>query len=210
MASMCFRTPPPSLPPQRGGATRTKPMSSSFGATQMNRLPIIAAMIAAASATNATAQEVFAGAAVHGIDTPLSLTTDEDGIDLQLGIRSAPIRALGAIGSPSAQLTASVNTAGDSNLAVAGLSWQLGGRLYARPGIGLAVHDGPSLRIDADGRHTELGSRILFAPELGIGYRFSDRVSIEAHWLHISHARLFNHDQNPGLDMMGLRINWRL
>ena len=60
------------------------------------------------------------------------------------------------------------------------------------------------------GRHTELGSRVLFAPEIGIGAQVSDKLSVEASWVHISHAQLFNGAQNPGIDMMGLRVNWTL
>jgi hypothetical protein len=38
----------------------------------------------------------------------------------------------------------------------------------------------------------------------------TDKVSIEASWVHISHARLFNSRQNPGIDMMGLRLVFAL
>jgi lipid A 3-O-deacylase len=73
------------------------------------------------------------------------------------------------------------------------------------------VHDGPADRVDpATGRHTELGSRVLFAPEIGVGANISDKLSIEASWVHISHAQLFNGAQNPGIDMMGVRLNWSL
>jgi len=33
----------------------------------------------------------------------------------------------------------------------------------------------------------------------------SKRVSLEASWVHISNARLFNREQNPGIDMIGVR-----
>lgn len=54
-----------------------------------------------------------------------------------------------------------------------------------------------------------LGSRILFAPELAIGAQVSDRVGVEASWVHFSHGQLFGR-QNPGIDNIGLRVNVRL
>jgi hypothetical protein len=38
----------------------------------------------------------------------------------------------------------------------------------------------------------------------------SDTISLEASWVHISHARLFNSRQNPGIDMMGARLVFAL
>jgi lipid A 3-O-deacylase len=71
------------------------------------------------------------------------------------------------------------------------------------------VHDGKIPRIDAGGRRVDLGSRILFEPEISVGYRVSRRVSAEAAWTHISNAQLFS-KQNPGLDMMGVRLAFAL
>src|SRR5690606_38276256 len=158
----------------------------------------------------AAAQEVFAAVYAHEVDTPFSLSVGESGVDIAAGYRFAPVETLRFIGSPQPYLHASVNTAGDPSFAGGGLSWMLGkGPVYVRPGLGLIVHDGPSSRI-VDGRHTELGSRVLFEPELGVGYRIDERVSVEASWMHISQARLFNRRQNPGIDMIGLRANFRL
>ena len=56
---------------------------------------------------------------------------------------------------------------------------------------------------------TDLGSRILFAPELGVGYQLSERMSLEATWVHLSHGQLFSR-QNPGMDSLGVRLSYRL
>lgn len=159
----------------------------------------------------AAAQELFAGAYAHGVDTPFTLETGERGVDFQAGARFAPIEALSFIGKPAPYVMVSVSASGDTSFAGAGLGWTLGkGRFYARPGIGLVVHEGPSLRLDpATGLRTDLGSRVLFAPEIAVGVRLSPRWSAEASWVHISHARLFG-EQNPGLDMVGIRLNYRL
>ena len=53
------------------------------------------------------------------------------------------------------------------------------------------------------------GSRILFEPELAVGYAIASRTSIEASWVHMSHATLFSR-QNPGIDNFGVRLNLKL
>ena len=47
----------------------------------------------ALSATPAAAQEVFAGAYVHAVDTPFTLDTGEGGADLELGYRFGKLRS---------------------------------------------------------------------------------------------------------------------
>ncbi len=158
-------------------------------------------------ATPAAAQDAFVGVYVHEVDTPFSLPVNESGIDLAVGYRFAPIRALRFIGGPQPYVLASLNSAGDTSFAGGGLSWRVDmKRAYVRPGIGFVLHDGPKIR-EVNGRHTELGSRVLFEPELAIGYRVDERISVEASWMHISQAQLFNRRQNPGIDMIGVRAN---
>ena len=170
------------------------------------------AFAAALAAAPASAQELFGGVYVHAVDTPFTLDTGEHGTDIEAGYRFAPIESLSAIGKPSPYVIASVNTAGDTSFAGAGLSWKIGkGRVYVRPGIGLVVNNAPSYRVDpVTGYRTDLGSRVLFEPELAIGAKLSPRLGIEASWVHVSHARLFNSEQNPGIDMMGLRLTYKL
>lgn len=157
----------------------------------------------------AQANEIFGGVLAHDVDTGLTKGGFEDGADLQLGWRGGRIRALGFIGSPSPYVFGSLSTAGETNFAAAGLSWRIGGRLYVRPGIGIAIHDRDSSIVRPDGFRGDFGSRILFEPEIGIGYRFSDRLSAEATLVHISQGQLFSR-QNPGMDSVGLRLNYRL
>ena len=178
-------------------------------------LPLYAASVALAAvvlASPASAQEVYAGVYAHAVDTPFTLETTEGGVDVAAGIRFAPIDALSFIGSPSPYLIGSLNTRGDTSFAGAGLSWTIGkGAFYARPGIGLVLHDAPEYRVDpATGLRADLGSRVLFEPEIGVGYRVSPRASVEAHWMHISQGQIFDGQQNPGIDMIGARVNWQL
>lgn len=160
----------------------------------------------------AIAGEAYGGVYAHAVDTPFTFDTGEGGVDLQLGYRFAEIEALGAIGKPQPYVFGSVNSDGDTNFAGVGLSWKAElGSIYVRPGVGLVFHDAPSLRVDPVTRmRTDLGSRVLFEPEIALGTQLNDRWSIEASWVHISNARLFNSEQNPGIDTMGLRVNLRM
>ncbi|UVI39716.1 acyloxyacyl hydrolase [Qipengyuania spongiae] len=177
------------------------------------RLLPIAACIAAGLAAPAQAEEVFGGIYAHGVDTPFTFDTGEGGLDVQIGVRSDRIQALDFLGKPAAHVFGSLNSReGGTDFVAAGLSWTIGaGPVYVRPGIGLALHNAPELRVDPETRiRTDLGSRILFEPEIAIGTNLSERLSVEASWVHISNARLLDRDQNPGIDMIGARVNWRL
>ena len=175
----------------------------------MNRaLLAAAAALSAVFAAPASAQEVFGGIYVHDVETPLNFSGDvEGGTDFQLGFRGAPIAGLKAIGGPSPYVMAQVNSGGNTHFAAAGISWKLGRKVYVRPGIGLAIHTGPGSVVPGDNR-IDFGSRILFQPELGIGAQLSKRLSVEASLVHLSHATLFS-GQNPGIDTIGVRLNYR-
>ena len=166
-----------------------------------------AAGLLALSATPAAAQEVFGGIYSHDVPTGITKSGFETGTSFLVGVRGGRIEALRVVGRPSPYAFGSVNSDGNTNFAAAGLSWKIGDRFYARPGIGLAIHDGPSQAVPGDGR-IDFGSRILFELEMGAGARLTDALSVEAHWVHLSHAKLFG-PQNPGIDNIGVRLNYR-
>lgn len=173
-------------------------------------LSFAAAAFAAALPAAAAAGEVYGGVYVHAVDTPFTLDTQESGADLQLGYRLGPILPLAKI---EPYVFGSVNTdeGGTDFVGVGvGRKFSLGG-VYVRPGVGLVLHNAPDVRVNpASGIRTDLGSRVLFAPEIAIGAAVAPRLSVEASWVHISNARLFNSQQNPGIDMIGVRANLRL
>ena len=158
------------------------------------------------TASPAQAGELFGGLYVHDIDSPLSASGIEKGVDLQLGYRG------GRIGRTPLQpyLFGALNSAGDTSYAAVGLSAKFGDRLFVRPGLGLAIHNGSAKDFDDPSNGSiEFGSRILFEPELGAGFRLSARATVEASWVHMSHAQLFGR-QNPGIDNVGVRLSWKL
>jgi len=163
---------------------------------------LLAALFASSPAQ---AGEVFGGLYAHAVDTPLSLDSEyEGGADVQLGYR------FGALGGTGLEpyLFAAANTSGDTSYAAAGISYKFGRRIYVRPGLGLAVHTGSTAKFTT-GRDIDFGSRVLFEPEISLGAQLNDRLSVEASWVHMSHATLFS-GQNPGIDNVGVRLNWRL
>jgi lipid A 3-O-deacylase len=160
-------------------------------------------LAAALIATPASAGELFGGLYAHDVDW-ITRSGLEHGVDVELGWRGG--RILPALGGPRPHAFVSLNSAGQTHFAAAGLSWRIGRPVYLRPGIGVAVHTGPG-RDDPTGRRIWFGSRLLFEPEIGIGAQLTRRASIEASWVHLSHAQLFG-DQNPGLDTVGLRLNY--
>jgi lipid A 3-O-deacylase len=161
--------------------------------------------IALTAVQPAEAQEIYAGTSFHGVDTPFTLEAGERGSDVQAGIRSAPIEGLDFIGKPSAYLHGQVSLNGNTNVAAIGLSWKIGNKIYIRPGIGLAIHDDKIKEVRADRRRIDLGSRILFEPEIAVGAKISDKLAAELSWVHISNATLLS-GQNPGMDFIGARL----
>ena len=156
------------------------------------------------AAAPASAGELFGGLYVHDVDTFLTKSGIEDGADVQLGYRSDRIGATPL----QAYAFGALNTSGETSYAAAGLSAKFGDRIFVRPGLGIAIHNGSDDKFNRTDK-IAFGSRVLFEPELGVGYQLSERASLEASWVHMSHAQLFGR-QNPGIDNIGARLSWKL
>jgi hypothetical protein len=156
------------------------------------------------AAVPAHSGEVFGGVYVHDVKLPTDKSGIEDGMDLQLGYRG------GAIGPTPLQpyLFGALNTAGQTSYAAVGLSAKFGHSIYIRPGLGIAIHNGSADKFFRTDK-IAFGSRVLFEPELGIGTHINNRLSVEASWVHMSHAQLFGRE-NPGIDNLGVRLNLAL
>ncbi|WP_394730568.1 acyloxyacyl hydrolase [Altererythrobacter sp. GH1-8] len=158
----------------------------------------------------ARANEVFIGVYDQGVDTPFSLdVADQGGVAMQLGYRFDPIETVLDI---EPYLIASINTVGDASFAGIGISRRFDlGPVYLRPGVGFVIQDQSGEQLDPITQdRIDLGSQVLFEPEIALGTDLSEQVSLEASWSHISHARLFNSEQNPGVDLIGIRLNLKL
>ena len=165
-------------------------------------LAISAACLAALVPSPAAAGEIFGGIYEHDVDTFLTRSGVEDGMSLQLGWRGDRILATPL--QPYAFVSA--HTEGETNFAAIGVSAKFGDRIFIRPGLGLAIHTGSAGNFeDPDNGEVDFGSRILWEPELGIGARITDRMTIEASIVHLSHAQIFGR-QNPGMDNIGVRL----
>lgn len=193
----------------------------------MKAWAILAAGAALVTAAPAAAGEASLGVYRHDIDDQIAIGHTEKGQQIIAGFRTAPIDELAAIWKPRVHLLLAVNTKGETDYLAAGFSWRFNfanGRFYLEPGIGGAIHDGrvhlpspfdPGLTFAEQQRRLhdwdtklDLGSRVLFEPELSLGWRATDRLSLELSWVHISHGQLAGR-QNPGLSDLGLRLVYR-
>jgi hypothetical protein len=167
---------------------------------------LCAALLVAIAPTAANAGEIFGGIHVHDLKTPLDKSGIEDGLDFSVGYRGG--RMFGTPLQP--YIFGALNSAGQTDYAAAGISarFGLGGGWYIRPGVGLAIHDGSAGKFYRTDK-IAFGSRVLFEPEVGIGTRLNRKLSIEASWVHMSHAQLEGRE-NPGIDNLGFRVNLAL
>ncbi len=194
---------------------------------------VAALSLTVAPLSNARAAELLVGLFAHDVTfigdaIGVGAAGREGGTDLQIGIRSDRIDALGLIGRPQAHGLVSINSQGTSNFVAAGLSWPipLPGQLYVRPGLGLAYTDGeaglpavnaPGLqppeiqrRLKLYNSRIDFGSHLLFQPELSIGRVLSPRWSVELSYVHLSNGQIFAQGKNQGLDDAGLRLIYKL
>jgi hypothetical protein len=187
----------------------------------------LAAGLLASVAGNALAGEAMLGVYSHDISDRISFGGFEGGQQIVGGVRTAALDELAWAFKPRVHLIVGVNTRGGTNYAATGLSWRFnfaGDRFYFEPGLGAAIHSGkvdlpspdePGLSPGEQQRRLlnwqtklDLGSRVLFEPEWALGWKATDRLSMELSWIHLSHAQLAG-KQNPGLGDFGLRAVYR-
>jgi hypothetical protein len=138
--------------------------------------------------------------------------------DYVVELNTARQRALHGVGSPRLGFAVSLNSAGHSNMASAGLVWdrRLWGRVYGSFDFGLGVTDGlvrpRSAAEAADRRHARLflGSHVLFREAVGLEWRFSPRWSLGLEFVHASNGDILGpHPYNEGINDVGLRLGHR-
>jgi lipid A 3-O-deacylase len=170
----------------------------------VTRVAFLSAVLLVPASAPAPAGELFGGLFVHDVRLPTDESGIERGLDFQGGYRGGRI----ALTPLQPYVFGALNTAGQTSYAAVGLSAKFGHGIYIRPGLGLAIHNGSAGKFFRTDK-IAFGSRVLFEPEIGVGTRINDRLSIEASWVHMSHAQLFGRE-NPGIDNLGLRLNLAL
>jgi lipid A 3-O-deacylase len=170
----------------------------------VRRLALLSAIPLILASAPARAGELFGGVFAHDVRLPTDKSGIEGGLDLQVGYRGGRI----ALTPLQPYIFGALNTAGQTSYAAVGLSAKFGHSIYIRPGLGVAIHNGSAGKFFRTDK-IAFGSRVLFEPEIGVGTRINDRLSIEASWVHMSHAQLFGRE-NPGIDNLGLRLNLAL
>jgi len=143
----------------------------------------------------------------------------EDGpvVEVQLDFGSPEL--LNILLSPKPYLIASINVAGDTSYAGAGLDWdwRLGQDWSVQTGLGYIIHDGetelpyPSGTPEAAAfteEHVLLGSRDLWRLALGVTRDLPGPWAAEFEVLHVSHGQILGSGRNQGLDQAGLRLKY--
>ena len=154
-----------------------------------------------------SAQEAWLGLFGHDLPIGIADCCFERGMDIQAGLRTGPLVAVPPFGELRVYGLGSVNTLGGVPFAAAGAAWRwpIGtSGFYLQPGLGAAVQFGSDAKYQVRPDQLYLGSRVLFEPELSLGWRADRRWAIEAAYVHLSHAQLAGR-QNPGLDDVGVR-----
>ena len=194
----------------------------------------VAACVAVALAAPAMAGEAFVGVYKHDVTflgkaVGLGAAGREDGVDVHVGYRTNRIESLRWLGKPQVHAFVSINSNNTSNFVATGFDWpiELGapGGFYLRPGFGLAYTDGaaglppvnqPGIsQAEIDRRlvlyntRIDFGSKVLFEPELALGYKLSDKVAAELSYTHLSNGQIFHQGKNQGLDDAGARLVYK-
>lgn len=114
---------------------------------------------------------------------------------------------LEAVMAPRPHVGVTVNTAGKTSDAYAGLTWEwdVMQDYFIDANLGAAVHNGKTETDDSTRK--SLGSTALFRLGAAFGYNLTERVNLSIQYEHMSNAYLA--DPNEGLDRVGLRLGYR-
>jgi lipid A 3-O-deacylase len=130
----------------------------------------------------------------------------EKGFDGNLEILFISPDLLDSIKAPRPHVGVSINSAGDTNQAYLGLTWEYDFKqnYFANFSLGAGYHDGYKETPLLDRK--SLGCKLLFRESLNVGYRLNKVHSIMAHLDHISNAKLCS--TNEGLESVGFRYGY--
>jgi lipid A 3-O-deacylase len=174
-----------------------------------------------APAANAGVDEVHVGVMAHNICVINCDNADkEDGPNVEFQVSFDSPGFLEWAASPQPYLMVSVNTAGNTSFAGAGLEWRwnFADKWALEPGLGIVAHDGESDNPFANGTqaaedfsnaHVLLGSDVLFRTSLGLAYDFDGPWEAQVFYEHLSHGQILATGRNQGLDELGIRFGYQ-
>lgn len=130
----------------------------------------------------------------------------ERGVDLNVEVLFTP---LNFPGSPRPHIGATLNFAGDTSAAYAGLTFPFheSRRWFMNGFIGGAVHDGPLHKDPVRCQfYSDCGFGVRYLPHFGLnyGYYLTSGHAISLYWDHMSHKWVIE-GENEGIDHLGLR-----
>ena len=178
----------------------------SFSARGADFAPPTGADVAPPMESNFFISEIRLGVLAHGVGSP-----ERGGADLNAEILFIkPFRASGwtDVLIPRPQLGATINFAGKTSTAYAGVAWRTNlfdTAFFSEISFGASVNNG-----QLDERHNgmnPLGCHVLFRESGSLGYDFDSHWSVMATFEHSSNANLCN--KNRGLSNIGARIGYR-
>ena len=184
---------------------------------RMLRSAVVAATLAAAVPTSATAQTQVVDEFKFGVlahDVGLFDKDVESGSDINFEMLFTPPEFFRVIGSPRPHLGGSLNTAGKTNDGYFGLTWGItllqnlfgwGGSVFANGSLGGALQDGFTNSAPPDRK--KLGSTALFRESVELGYQLTPNLSISGFVDHMSNANLAPH--NAGITDAGARLGFK-
>lgn len=111
--------------------------------------------------------------------------------------------------NPRLHIGASLNTAGETNQAYAGATWdlRLTDRLFIEGSFGGVVHDGKLKPSAVPGAVRPLGCRVMFRESASAGIEMTENLRLMVTLDHISNASLCKY--NAGLTTLGARIGYK-
>lgn len=167
----------------------------------MRTIAVCLVLVLASAPALAGPSELRLGVMAH--DVGVFGTGKEQGVDGNVELLFQAPAFLEPIGSPRPHVGLSLNSAGDTSQAYAGLSWTWAPaqRWFVEFSFGGAIHDGKLSTSDLSRK--ELGSRMLFRESLSVGFRIDARNAVMVTLDHVSNARLAKY--NEGLDTFGVR-----
>jgi lipid A 3-O-deacylase len=142
---------------------------------------------------------------------------ESNSADIQIEVDTTRPPLLRVLGAPRVNAFVTLNSAGRTNSAGAGLVWdhRLFRQLYGSADFGLAVNDGlTGARLGPAGDFNRqhrllLGSHLLFREAFGLEWRFSRRWAIGAEFVHQSTGQIVSHGANEGINDAGLKLAYR-